>query len=163
MNAWATTIISGLVLIVAFMQWRTAHQKVILDLFNRRMAVYEKLGRSMRLMNVSAKVSDDSNRLFLEAQAEATFVFGRDIHEYLRELWLIFVDSRTLTRDNGYNSTVTTAQQVKLMRTVSDFYNKGPDRFAPYMRMDQKLCRNPAQWFEDANKRRLSYADEKQR
>ncbi len=163
LQALLTPAIAIAVAVIGFLQWRTAHQKVILDLFNRRMAVYEKLGRSMRMMNISAKISDDSDRLFLEAQAEATFVFGRDVQEYFRELWLVFTESRTLTRDNGYDSDVTTAQHLKLMRTINDFYEKGSDRFAPYMRMDQKLFWKPGKWFEDANRRRLSYADDKQR
>ncbi|MBB2832305.1 UNVERIFIED_ORG: hypothetical protein GGD51_002434 [Rhizobium esperanzae] len=45
------------------------------------------------------------------------------------------------------------------MEAVSDFYDN-TNRFAQYMRMDQKLIRTPAEWFRDQNKKRLSYGDQ---
>jgi hypothetical protein len=34
-----------MVAVVAFLQWRTAHQKVVLDLFDRRIAMIDELRR----------------------------------------------------------------------------------------------------------------------
>jgi hypothetical protein len=38
-----TAIIAALVAVIAWLQWRTAQEKVLLDLFDRRFAVYEEL------------------------------------------------------------------------------------------------------------------------
>jgi hypothetical protein len=158
-----TPAIAAGVGVIAFMQWRTAQQKVVLDLFDRRMATYEKPRQSMRLINSSGKVSDESDRLLLEAESEAAFIFGADIQEYMREIWLIYVQSRTLTRENGYRGREASAQRTTLMEAVTDFYNNGPERFAPYMRMDQKRVSTMNEWISEKNRHRLSYADEKQK
>jgi len=47
MNAWTTTIISGLVFVVTFMQWRTAHTRILLDLFDKRSVAYNGVVDSM--------------------------------------------------------------------------------------------------------------------
>ncbi|NRP19911.1 hypothetical protein LPJGGPFB_03169 [Ensifer adhaerens] len=163
MNAWATTMISGLVFVVAYLQWRTAHQKVVLDLFDRRLAIYEKLRQSMRIINQTGKVSDEADRLLLEAESEAAFLFGPDIQEYFRDLWMLYVQSRLITRDNGYLSQDAVEQSRKLMKTVGEFYNSGHYRFGRYMRMDQMLVPTPLEWLVERNRQRLSYADEHQR
>ncbi|TKT45687.1 ABC transporter ATP-binding protein [Rhizobium sp. LC145] len=160
--ALLTPTIAVAAAVIGYLQWRTAHQRVMLDLFDRRMTVYEKLRRSMSLINTSGKVSDESNRLLLEAEGEAAFVFGQDIQEYLRELWVICVQAGTLAPDNGYQGDEQSARRLKLLRTVSDFYNKGPDRFAPYMRMDQKRLQTPIEYLLERNKIRKSYGDHPQ-
>lgn len=160
MQALLTPAIALAVGVIAFMQWRTAHQKVVLDLFERRMSVYLKLKQSMFSINASGKVSEDSERLLLDVQNEAKFLFGSDISEYLEELWLIFIQAREY---EGSPPSKSIAQRRKLMEAVSDFYRGGPDRFAPYMRMDQRRVGTPGEWLAERNRRRLSYADEYQR
>lgn len=160
MQALLTPAIALAVGVIAFMQWRTAHQKVVLDLFERRMAVYLKLKKSMSLINTSGKVSEASERLLLDVRNEAEFLFGPDIVEYLEELWLVFIQAREY---EGRPPSQSTARRLKLMETVSDFYKRSPDRFAPYMRMDQRRVGTPGEWLAERNQKRLSYADEHQR
>ncbi|MBB2832304.1 UNVERIFIED_ORG: hypothetical protein GGD51_002433 [Rhizobium esperanzae] len=74
--ALLTPTIAVIAIIIAYMQWRTAHQKTVLDLFDRRMAVYDKLRQSMRMINTAGKVSDESDRLFLEARSRLCFRRG---------------------------------------------------------------------------------------
>jgi hypothetical protein len=38
-----TTAVSILVLLVAYSQWRTANQRVVLDLFDRRLKVFNEI------------------------------------------------------------------------------------------------------------------------
>lgn len=163
MNIWATTIISGLVLVVAFMQWRTAHQKVMLDLFDRRLAVYSTIRKALSGVNTSGLVTDDTQRLLLEAENQAAFLFGTDIQNYIQELWYLCVRYRAHYPKNGNKSADFANVYEDLMTEVGNFYQTGTERFAPYMRMDQKRVPTPSQWFHDRNRNRLSYADEKQK
>lgn len=77
----------------------------------------------------------------------------------MKDLWLVYTHARTITRENGYGEAAPAEQRKKLMEAVSDFYDN-TNRFAQYMRMDQKLIRTPAEWFRDQNKKRLSYGDQ---
>lgn len=158
--ALLTPTIAVAAAVIAYLQWRTAHHRVMLDLFDRRMAVYEKVRQSIRLINTSGKVSDESDMLLLEAENEAAFLFAADIQEYLRDLWAIYVNSRSLARENGYQGEQASEQRLKLMQAVSDFYNKGPERFGHYMRMDQKRVPSVSEWLHSRNQIRKSYGDE---
>lgn len=43
MTPYLTAFIAAVVALIAFLQWRTAHDKVLLDLFDKRFAAYEDL------------------------------------------------------------------------------------------------------------------------
>jgi hypothetical protein len=119
--ALTTLMVGVIVASIAYRQWQTAKEKLILDLFDRRMNVYQKLRQSISLVNASGKVSDEAERLFLEAENEAVFLFEQDIHAYLRDLWLIYVNARVLTRKNGLPAQDATAHWTKLMEATGDF------------------------------------------
>lgn len=164
MNAWATTIISGLVLVVAFMQWRTAHQKVMLDLFDRRLEVYRQVWEAVGSVLRSGRADNESQLALMQAADKAMFLFGSDVSDYLKDL------SDTLHKLEWANQQIqdeptpaVSDRRAMLFRKVTRFYEEGAQAFHPYMRMDQKRVRTPAEWFHDRNRIRVSYADEKQK
>lgn len=96
MSIWATTIISGLVLIVAFMQWRTGHQKVVLDLFDRRIAVYNK-AQDFYLAIVRHGIHQEPVDVgkFHYVRNEAAFLFGAEIKKVLEEFHVAIINMST--------------------------------------------------------------------
>ncbi|NRF12276.1 hypothetical protein [Agrobacterium pusense] len=161
MSAWATTIISGLVLVVAFMQWRTAHQKVMLDLFDRRLEIYRQVWEAVGSVVRSGRGDSKSELAIMQAADKAMFLFGRDVSDYLKDL------SETLRKLEWANRQIDDEptqigfdRKSELFRKVVGFYEDGAQVFHPYMRMDQKRVRTPAEWFADRNRIRLSHADD---
>lgn len=168
MNTWATTIISGLVLIVAFMQWRTAHQKVMLDLFDRRMSVFNKaqdFHRRIAREGVRQEAIDVSR--FHEVRNEAYFLFGQDIIELLGTFHVAIINMSTqaaLAADpDDEDRAAYVANSYKYLKEALAVANQFDGAFSSYMRMDQKRVRTPAEWLRDRDRIRHSYADEKQR
>ena len=47
-NAFSTLVIGVLVVVIGIAQWRTAHQRAVLDLFEKRMAIFNKLSGVVR-------------------------------------------------------------------------------------------------------------------
>ncbi len=162
-QALLTPAIAVAVGVIAFLQWRTAHQKVVLDLFDLRLAVYQKIRKAMAGINTSALVTDETTRLLLEAESEARFLFGPEIVEYVENFYFLCIRYRGQTDGKGNVGPLFAQAHKALMGAIGEFYNAGPDRFAPYMKMDQKRVGTPAEWLSQRNKMRLSYADEKQR
>ncbi len=163
MNAWATTIISGLVLIVAFMQWRTAHQKVLLDLFEKRLMVFEKVKKAVGHIVESEAAA--ANKLLMEAFDAAAFLFGKEVQDHIDRIWTLHqslasidakLENRTLAKADD-------DQHRRLSAELITLWSNSIELFAPYMRMDQTRVRTPAEWIRDRNRLRLSYADEKQK
>jgi len=88
MNGFATTIISALLLVVAFMQWRTAHQKAVLDLFDKRFKVYDLVGRAMDIFYSASPLDTfiEARLLLQAASLEARFLFGPEISEHISSI-----------------------------------------------------------------------------
>lgn len=150
--------------IIAFLQWRTAHQKVMLDLFDRRLEVYRQVWEAVGSVVRSGRGDGKSEMAIMQAADKAMFLFGTDVSDYLKDL------SETLRKLEWANrqiddepSPIAFGRRSELFRKVVGFYEDGAQVFHPYMRMDQKRVRTPAEWFADRNRIRLSHADEKQK
>ncbi|MBO9100329.1 MULTISPECIES: hypothetical protein [unclassified Rhizobium] len=167
LQALLTPAIAVAVGVIAFMQWRTAHQKVVLEMFERRLAVYELVKSAVRSVNTSGTVADEAQFNLLTAINRAEFLFGNDVREYLEKLWEDYVHLQSATYEMadlqpGPERLAAIKRRTEHFRGITAFYKDSVPIFARYLRMDQKLIRTPSQWFSDRNNIRLSYADEKQ-
>lgn len=164
LQALLTPVIAMGVGIIAFMQWRTAHQKVMLDLFDRRMEIYRQVREAVGSVVRSGRGDDESQMAVMRAADEAMFLFGSDVSDYLKDLADILHKLEWANRQIEDEPTPSVSdRRLKLFRKVVRFYEDGARLFHPYMRMDQKRVRTPVEWFHDRNRVRLSYADEKQK
>lgn len=171
MSAFATTIISGLVLVVAFMQWRTAHQKVLLDLFDRRFRVYNDVGNAMdEFFSGSSTETVIAARLaLLRPSSQATFLFGPEVSEQIALISqqmgdLTFKIRKKDAADLDYEARNQLISEIVELDGRLDSWREPFTRLCnPYLRMDQKIVRTPTEWLRDRNRIRLSHADEKQK
>jgi len=88
-SLWAALfgpLIAALALVVPYLQWRTAHQKVVLDLFDRRFKIYEEvMGIIMHVVGGARATRDDLVQL-REIKARAQFLFDTDVDQFLDDL-----------------------------------------------------------------------------
>jgi len=164
-----TPVIGAAVGGIAFMQWRTAHQKVVLDLFEKRLFVYNLLEEAAIEFELSPGRNDLPIRNAAEALSKGKFLFGADafarIHQFFNAvkrfepmpLEVALYDSEAERKNNIEK------EHSAIMAEVKEFRRDMPNIFERYLRLDQKLIRTPAQWFLDRNITRLSYSDEKQK
>jgi hypothetical protein len=107
---------------VAFLQWRTAQQKAVLDLFDRRFKIYETVKTCVYEANRNAGYfNEEREREFLKVRDDAYFWFGNDIQDYLEDL-----RKELVKRDQSSN-------------VANKFYEIGQPRFAKYMRFSQTV------------------------
>jgi hypothetical protein len=94
MVTWLTAFIALIVAFIAALQWITARQKVVLDLFDKRFAVYEELREAIThyLTQPTASIMEDVAK-FTRANRRAQFLFGPEVTKFLEDTWL------DLTRD----------------------------------------------------------------
>lgn len=165
MNAWTTTIISSLVLLVAFLQWRTAHQKVLLDLFDRRIALFNQIMETQRrvMREADGLAGHDIDHLH-DLRAKANFLFGSEIMDALKTWHEALIDltvSADVIRMGAGSRSEHQLQIAQALKTVRPFRETFPLIFSPYMRMDQKRVRTPLEWFHDRNEIRKTYGDQR--
>lgn len=100
--SWITPVIAAIVAVIAFLQWHTARQKMVLDLFDKRFAVYEDLrlvvsrflenGQLTPIHGQFTPAARATSRpggmiTFMQAQTRAKFLFGPDLNKYLASLY----------------------------------------------------------------------------
>src|SRR5260370_19959215 len=69
-QALAAPAIALLAIVIAILQWRTAHQKVVLDLFERRMKVYSEIRAVIASIVSSGKLPNENHFEFMLARSE---------------------------------------------------------------------------------------------
>ena len=72
---------------VAWQQWQTNRQKLILDRYDRRLRVYEEVRKILGIILRDAKASYEDLMKFRTAVSEADFLFGPEIPEYIDEIY----------------------------------------------------------------------------
>src|SRR5882724_1586343 len=85
-RALATPAIALLAIVITILQWRTAHQKIVLDLFERRMTVYSEIRAVIASTVSSGKLPNEKHFEFMRAIDGAKFLFGSSVTDYLNEL-----------------------------------------------------------------------------
>ena len=83
-QALGPVIIGVAVAYVAWRQWRTAREKLVLDLFDKRMDIYDRAVGAMRLVMRDGAVTKNSSFVdLISVAAEAQFLFGDDVVHFL--------------------------------------------------------------------------------
>jgi len=129
---------------IGYFQWRTAQQKVVLELFDRRHEIYREIREAVARITGSGRADLDIEIKVAEALERARFFFGIEVIRYLEQ----FVEA---VRDlNCYGQEATATQNAieksgalkksrEAKNKIERFREDAPALFAPYMRLDQKM------------------------
>ncbi|YBV97380.1 hypothetical protein M1D80_10990 [Phyllobacteriaceae bacterium JZ32] len=166
MSGWATFFVSIGVAIIGVLQWRTAHAKVVLDLFDRRWRVFQDVSDFyFKIIRNGVQQYEIEIAEFHKVRAEGAFLFGEDVQMYVKELHEIAINISTHAFCSADEDPIVRHRHIKAGHDqLKKFVQCGADLrrvFSPYMRMKQKLWRTPKEWFRDRNELRLSYSDNK--
>ena len=141
-----TAFIAAVVAFIAFLQWKTAQEKVLLDLFDKRFAVYDEL-RSVVGRHLSGGIDQTALFGFKRTTSRAQFLFGPEVQTFLEERWVDLKRDKDL-RDNPQPWPVpedqrasAIAERVARKDRLSDFFKDFDQLVAPYMNHHQKALR----------------------
>jgi hypothetical protein len=151
---WLALLGSGIAALAAVMavaQWRTNHQKVVLDLFDRRFAIFEETSALISRIHMTGNVTDVDFKQLYRIRAKARFLFGPEIFDFLETVL------HTVTELNKINKAVAMArdnkdaaksldtvikqypaQHPEYLGILNDQLTKFPYLLELYMKMDQK-------------------------
>jgi hypothetical protein len=146
------TILSGLltpaialfIAVVAWFQWTTARDKLRLDLFDRRYAVYEVARKFVQQILANGNVTHEQMNEFTWGTRTAKFVFDEDVEDYLLELWnrALHLQAFNLQMNNnrvtGEEQRRATVDKWELMNNWFLEQDKVfDDKFKPYLRLKE--------------------------
>lgn len=86
-QALLTPLIAIVATYIAWQQWNTNKQKLILDRYDRRLRIYEEVRKILSILLRDAKVSFEELLKFRTSVSEADFLFGPEISEYIDEIY----------------------------------------------------------------------------
>lgn len=86
-KALLTPIIAVVTTYIAYQQWKINRQKLFLDLYDRRLKVYEEVRQILGMVARDARASYDDLLKFHIAVSEADFLFEPEISEYIEEIY----------------------------------------------------------------------------
>lgn len=143
MQALATTLIAAIAVWIAFMQWRTAHLKTVLDLFDRRKGVYLAAKTALAYAQRDADAKDEAWENIRKARLEAQFLFPREIDQKLDAISSALTDLNVAVAENDI------PKRRKALDEIEAFFNELYDVFAKYMPPSVTAARNPDQIIKD--------------
>ena len=135
-----SAIIVALGLVVAFLGWRTAQQKAVLELKDRQLKLYEIVKNCVDQFSINSQRFDSElERKFLRAIEEARFLFGDDLNDYLDTLRKDILIVRDIDKQAArlqeqgkplIPSTDLAAKRGEAIRRINKFYEVGQARFS---------------------------------
>jgi len=140
-------VIAFCVAIIAYFQWRTAHQRIILDLFERRFESYEQIRRVIFDYAPNLEVSNDLLKHFIIAQERAKFLFGDEVADYLEARYKDLVTVNVFRPLKPAATQEYQDQQRELReadRRLVELPRALEALLIPYMRLTQKM---PSLWW----------------
>lgn len=117
----ASIIIGSIAAYIAYQQYRVSHGKFMLDLFEKRHAIYLTTGDFLSRLMVSVEMAPHDIPIFRGQTAAAAFLFEPDIAVFLQEV----ADKASLSREQSEEVETWAKEQFKTLA----------ERFMPYMNL----------------------------
>lgn len=141
-KAFLTPLIAIVATYIAWQQGTTNQQKLLLDLYDRRLKVYEEVRRILSLIARDGKASYEDLMKFRVAVSEADFLFGPEIPAYVDEIYKHGVKLRywsqqyrdfTQTKPVGYDHEKVCAGEAAELDWLIAQFEPAKQKFKKYL------------------------------
>jgi hypothetical protein len=142
-------LIAGFGACIAYFQWRTVHQRIVLDLFDRRREVFDNIEEGAKgiLNAVSKKDTQEPFWKFVKAESRARFFFGDEVTRALvavRSDIASVMAFSDISVEHPEFEHLNDRKHRSLQNLAAFIQNTSGPLFAPYLRLDQKM---PSLWW----------------
>ena len=140
LQALSVLVVGGLGVYIAWRQWRTAHDKLKLELFDRRLAAYQRLNDAVAPIVRTGKVTVEDARRFAQAMYDMRYLFDKETEDRVRDVYLAMtakaaVDAQLEKADDKEKAV---QKSYELFQSIVDGITKDvPQRMEKFMRFDR--------------------------
>ncbi len=126
---------------IAYKQWHLAQNKLKLDLFDRRLSVFEAARNLIASIMTSGKAKNEDMFKFLFATREAKWLLDASIAEYLdKQLYDKAIDLQTLDAELegvpvGDERTINVRAQSEIKKWFAAQFKVLDEKFSPYLQL----------------------------
>lgn len=137
-----TPVIAIVATYIAYQQWKTNQQKLILERYDRRLRIYEEVRRILSIVLRDAKASTDDLLKFRTSVSEADFLFGPEIPAYIDEiykrgleLWRWNMEYRDYSQEKpqGYDHNKVVEEMHKELAWLTEQFEPAKQKFKKYL------------------------------
>lgn len=141
-TALLTPVIAVVATYIAWQQWQTNKQKLVLDRYDRRLLVYEEVRKILSIIMRDGKANTEDLLKFRTSVSEADFLFGPEITTYIDEiykrglsLWRWREEYRDYTQEKpeGYDHAKVVEEMHKELRWLSEQFEPAKNTFKKYL------------------------------
>lgn len=141
-----TPLIAVLAVYIAWQQWKTNRQKLIWEQYDRRLTVYEEVRKVLSIIVRDADISTDDLMDFRTAVAEADFLFGPEIPEYIDVIYKRGVKLRywnqqyrdyTQEKPGGYDHEKVVNEMHAELEWLTGQFEPAKEKFRKYLDVSQ--------------------------
>jgi hypothetical protein len=124
---------------IGYRQWRTAQNKLKLDLFERRLAIYDGVRSFISSVMTTGKTTQSYEMEFLAAIRGAKWLFGPEVVEYIdTTLWHKACDLWCLQEElqdmpSGQERTDKIHKQAEIKKWLTAQLKVIDEKFSPYL------------------------------
>lgn len=133
-------LIGASVVYIAWRQWRTAQDKIILDTFDKRFAVFMDVRRLASIYLQMEDLPPHEISLPNDIIAKGRFLFGDDVNKILKEIYSF-----------GQQVPHDSSARGKLDAKYNEFIKAAEN----YMLIDAKRSRSWKEWFDEKKQKAL--------
>jgi hypothetical protein len=145
-----------LAVVIGYIQWRTAHQRAVLDVFEKRFEIYQSARAAITEVITKGTVQHHADIDFLRATDKAQFLFGPEVTFYFNSVYNLLVEHGAaedmMKSGNQQERQNAVTKKYAAFNEIANFYVKSLPLVTPYMRIHQKAPstyfprRNRVQW-----------------
>ena len=127
---------------IAKRAWQTSNEKIVLDLFEKRLAIYEEIRATITPINSSGNTTDENFCKYCQSIDRARYFFGLDVLNYLERIRISLINHQlacsTVSNDLTPDRPDWVKRKMESFKQIIEFYTDAPPLFAPYMQAHQK-------------------------
>jgi hypothetical protein len=137
-----TILIAAIAVYIAYQQWKTNERRAVLDRFERRFRVYQRVNEFLSLACRDFKPPFAEIQRFYRDVAEAEFLFGPEIAAYLSEVRRHAIESDgahreycdlTMVPPPGYDANDVTKRMHEHEQWLTQQFDVAPEKFRKYL------------------------------
>lgn len=143
----ATIIIALFAVIITYRQWRTAHERLLLDLFEKRMTIYENVRAVIAEITRNGTADGATVLRYVQATDRLGLLFGIEVLAYsdeTRERIVQLAYHEAMARNDGLGQhrndrDMHKGKAAELIKALGEFHDEFSVLLMPYVRMTTKL------------------------
>jgi hypothetical protein len=128
---------------IAERNWQTVNEKIVLDLFERRIAIFEGIRAVVSDVLRTGQPTQQEYFQYLKAIDKAPYYFGPEVTEYLETLRHLIseleLDHSIISNFYDPARTERIKGRTTRMTELSQFYETSKHLFGPYIQAHQKV------------------------